>query len=212
MNHATLFTTLLAGSLTLACAHDENREPQSPKPLNADGSGPNYTGPGTPWHDPDPNAVQAPGTIEQSDRHAQATFIAAPGYKLQGLAELKEAREGVKIHIQISAAPPGKKGIHIHQTNDCSDIPNKSMGKHFAPEGHNHGLPTAMQHHLGDLGNIEIDDKGNGELELIIKDANLKQQDAYSFVTRSIVLHESDDKGTGESGDSGKPIACAPIQ
>lgn len=213
MIRSTLSATILAPFLALGCAKS-NEEPRTPQPMNADGSGPSYNGPGTPWQDPDPNktASEPPGTVAQSDRRASSTFIAAPGYKLVGSAELSEVREGVKVHVEVSGAPPGKKGIHIHQTTDCSDIPNKSMGSHFAPEGHSHGLPTAAQRHLGDLGNIEIAQDGSGVLDIIIADANLKTEDARSFVKRSMVLHEAEDNGSGESGDSGKPIACGPIE
>jgi Cu/Zn superoxide dismutase len=65
---------------------------------------------------------------------------------------------------------------------------------------------------LGDLGNIEIAQNGSGVLDIIVSDANLKAEDARSFVQRSVVLHEAEDNGSGESGDSGKPIACGPIQ
>jgi superoxide dismutase, Cu-Zn family len=213
MNRVNVCATLVTGLLSVCCAHEDNREPRTPKPMTADGSGPSYNGPGTPWQDPDPHAAaaQAPGGMEQSDRRAAAAFIAAPGYKLSGSVTFAEIREGVKVHVEVAGAPPGKKGIHIHQTSDCSDIPNKSMGSHFSPEGHAHGLPTADKHHLGDLGNIEIKENGTGELDIIVKDANLKQQDGYSFITRSVVIHEADDKGTGEAGDAGKPIACGPI-
>ena len=113
--------------------------------------------------------------------------------------------------VEITHAPPGTKGIHIHQTADCSDIPNKSMGEHFSPEGRQHGLPTAPEHHLGDLGNIEIDADGTGVLEMTIARANLKPGDPLSFVGKAIVVHAKEDVGTPPSGDSGTPIACAPI-
>jgi superoxide dismutase, Cu-Zn family len=211
MKRTMLLTGLLASALSVSCGQHEGREPRTPKPMNADGSGPTHNGPGTPWQDPDPNE-QPTGAIEQSDRRAGAVFIAAPGHAFRGSAELTEIREGVKIHIQITGAPPGKKGIHIHQTSDCSDIPNKSMGEHFMPEANPHGLPTAHRHHLGDLGNVIINDEGDGELNIVVKGANLRQEDAYSFVTRSVVLHESEDTGGGASGDAGTPIGCAPIQ
>lgn len=146
------------------------------------------------------------------DRDADAEFKSVPGMKIEGDAELEEVKDGVHISVEIENAPAGQKGMHIHQTDDCSDIAKKSMGEHFAPTIPKHGLPEHAEHHLGDLGNITIDKDGKGKLEIDVMGANLKPNDPLSFIGRSIVLHESNDKGTGPSGDSGKPIACAPIR
>lgn len=143
---------------------------------------------------------------------ADAEFKSVPGMNIKGDAELEEIAGGVRIKIEVENAPVGQKGIHIHETDDCSDIANKSMGEHFAPNTPKHGLPNHPEHHLGDLGNITIGKGGEGELTITVMNANLKANDPLSFVGRSIVLHESVDKGTGPSGDSGKPVACAPIR
>ncbi len=154
----------------------------------------------------------AGNTNDDKNREAEAEFKSVPEMKLDGDAELDEVEGGVRIVVEVEHAPPGVKGIHIHQTDNCSDIANKSMGDHFAPTTAKHGLPGAAPHHLGDLGNITIDKDGNGKLEITVAGANLTPNDPLSFVGKSIVIHESNDKGTGPSGDSGKPIACAPIR
>ena len=148
----------------------------------------------------------------ESANKAEAAFKSAPNMNVSGDAQLRTTASGVEIHVEVEGVPPGEKGMHIHQTADCSDIPNKSMGSHFAPQAANHGLPNAAEHHLGDLGNIRINEDGKGTLDITVPGANLRRGDGMSFVGRSIVLHESNDKGTGESGDSGTPIACAPIE
>lgn len=149
---------------------------------------------------------------DRDKREADAEFKSVPNMKIEGDAELHEVAEGVHIVVEVENALPGQKGIHIHQTDNCSDIANKSMGEHFAPTTNKHGLPTAAQHHLGDLGNITIDTDGKGKLEITAVGANLKPNDPLSFIGKSIVIHESNDKGTGASGDAGKPIACAPVR
>ncbi|MEZ4369630.1 MAG: superoxide dismutase family protein [Polyangiaceae bacterium] len=146
-------------------------------------------------------------------REAEAEFESVENMKVAGEAELHETKSGgVAIEVEISGAPVGKKGLHIHQSDNCSDIAGKSMGSHFAPKGHDHGLPSASEHHLGDLGNITIADDGKGKLTITIPHSNLDPDDPNSFIGKAIVLHEADDKGTGKSGDAGKPIACAPIK
>lgn len=143
---------------------------------------------------------------------ADATFIAGPGVKVRGEAELKEVPGGVRIEVDIEDAPPGPKGIHIHQKGDCSNIPGKSMGEHLATTEEPHGLPTEAHHHTGDMGNIEVDASGDGELTFVVPAVHLEGQDARSLAHRAIVIHEKKDIGTGPSGESGKPIACAVIR
>lgn len=155
--------------------------------------------------------VLACGPREPAQRAARADFSAAPGYQLSGKASLREVAGGVVVSVQVEHAPPGKKGIHVHQKSDCSDIPGRSMGEHFSPEVHQHGLPSSVEHHLGDLGNIEIAAGGTGELEVTIPGANLKPGDSSSFLGRAIVIHAQEDVGTPPSGNSGSPIACAAI-
>lgn len=148
----------------------------------------------------------------ETGAEADAEFQAAPGTKITGEAEFTELATGVRIEVEVENAPVGEKGIHIHEKGDCSDIPNKSMGDHFAPKGAKHGLPGAPERHLGDLGNITIDSEGKGKLDITVPGANLKPNDAMSFLGKALVLHESNDKGTGEAGDAGKPVACALIK
>lgn len=144
-------------------------------------------------------------------REAKATFQSAPKMKLSGDAKLEEVATGVKIVIEIENAPPGKKGAHVHEKGDCSDIPGKSMGEHFAPAAAAHALPPNSERHLGDLGNIDVEQSGKARLEITVPNANLKKDDPMSFLGRALVIHEAEDKGSQPSGDSGKPMACAVI-
>lgn len=149
---------------------------------------------------------------KKGDREAEATFTGAEGVDLKGEAELKETEKGLRIEVEVKSAPVGLKGIHVHEKGDCSDIRGKSMGAHFSAGAETHGLPEAHVKHLGDLGNIEIDAKGNGAIEIVVAHANLEPGDAHSFLGKAIVIHTSKDLGTGESGESGEPIACAVIE
>ncbi|HMA92383.1 MAG TPA: superoxide dismutase family protein, partial [Polyangiaceae bacterium] len=141
-----------------------------------------------------------------------ADFEAGKGFKLKGEAEFHETADGVHVVVEVSNAPPGKRGIHIHEKPDCSDIAGKSMGEHYNPMANPHALPPTAARHLGDLGNIEIASNGKGKLEATISSANLKENDPMSLLNRAIVIHEEDDKGVQPSGASGKPMACAVIK
>lgn len=155
------------------------------------------------------DATPTPGTA--SPAQAKAQLQTAPGTNLKGSASFSEHGEGVRVSLSLENAPPGKHGVHIHEKGDCSDIPGKSMGEHFAPRGHQHGLPTAAQRHLGDLGNIDIDDQGRGQLDISAAEAKLARDHKMSFLGKAIVVHAGEDTGQGTSGESGPPIACGVI-
>ncbi len=146
------------------------------------------------------------------DDAAAAQFETAEGISLQGKAELSEVPGGVRIDVVINGAEPGTHAIHIHESDDCSDIPGKSMGEHFNPRNVKHGLPTDATRHLGDLGNIVIRDDGTATMEVVTAGGSLRQDDPESLIGRAIVIHEKPDVGAQPSGDAGKPIACAPIK
>lgn len=155
------------------------------------------------------NAKPRPGV-----RTAEAELKAAEGVEIEGEIEFAETGKGVHIVATVEGAPPGQLGIHIHERGDCSNIKGKSMGGHFAPEGHPHALPSeAGERHLGDLGNIEVGEGGEGRLEISLGKANLNPGDKMSLLGKAIVIHESEDQGTEHqpSGSSGTPIACGVI-
>jgi Cu-Zn family superoxide dismutase len=151
------------------------------------------------------------GLAKLDPADAEATFLAAPKVKLKGEARFNQRDDGVHVDVELSEGPPGTHGLHIHQKADCSDIPGKSMGEHFAPDNHPHGLPSAPAHHLGDLGNIEIASNGTADFEIVVPKANLQKDNARSFLNRALVIHEKRDTGSGKSGESGSPIGCAAI-
>jgi Cu-Zn family superoxide dismutase len=139
---------------------------------------------------------------------------AADGEQIKGNIRFTDTGSGVRIVASLTDASPGEHGIHIHEKGDCSDIPGKSMGGHFAPGGNEHALPDeASQRHLGDLGNIVVGGEGEGRLEITIADANLEPGDPMSFAGKALVIHQGRDSGKAKqpSGDSGTPIACGVI-
>lgn len=168
--------------------------------------------------DPGPSAKEphSPNTPPGSavGRVAEAELDEAPGQDVDGDLKFETAPDGVRISGSIEASP-GVHGFHIHEKGDCSDIAGKSMGAHFAPDGHEHALPTeGANRHLGDLGNVVIEADGKAKLDFVIIGANLTASDAHSLLGRSIVLHASKDVGKAEqpAGDSGTPIACGVIK
>jgi superoxide dismutase, Cu-Zn family len=221
----TTHVVCLAGLLCLpACKRPAEGGPGADQqPEDRAGSRPSAQGPNAAPEAPAPGegapgSARTPPSVAEANRQgdvqpkaADAKFTSVPGVPLNASANLEEVNDGVRIKVSVKAGPPGTKGIHVHQTGDCSDIAGKSMGEHFTPEHHQHGLPQAPEHHLGDLGNIDISPGGQGGLDITVPDANLRAGDPKSFVGKALVIHAGQDIGTGKSGESGQPIACAVI-
>jgi Cu-Zn family superoxide dismutase len=108
-----------------------------------------------------------------------------------------------------------KHGFHIHEFGDLSDGCN-TAGPHYNPIGQSHAGPDDEIRHVGDLGNIQSDENGNGTYE--IEDKLISLMGRYSVVGRSCVVHaDEDDLGRGNfpdsktTGHSGARIACGVI-
>lgn len=159
-------------------------------------------------------AAPAAASTESTAKDSPVTvkIEARSGSKLKGTAKLEPLGQGVKVTLDVSDAPAGQHGAHIHQNADCSSKDAKSAGDHFNPGGHSHGLPAVEARHLGDLGNLEVGKDGKGHLEITIAGANLKSGDKMSFVDRGIVIHEKVDDGGQPTGNAGARIGCGEIK
>jgi len=123
----------------------------------------------------------------------------------------------VKIELNITGLKPnGIHGFHVHEAGDLTDKCT-SMCAHFNPYGTNHGCPGMKERHVGDLGNITANNKG--QTTYTFYDNIIKLRGAKSnIIGRGLIIHEDkDDCGQGgnaeslKTGNSGKRIACAVI-
>ena len=150
-------------------------------------------------------AADAPG-------QARAAIESRSGSTVTGMATFTEVPGDVKVVVHIEKAPPGMHGLHIHEKGDCSDPEAKSAGGHFNPTGMPHAGPMDKEHHAGDLGNIEIDSKGEGHLEITSSMLTVKPG-PNSVVGRAIVFHQkADDLKTQPTGDAGGRLGCGVIK
>lgn len=129
-------------------------------------------------------------------------------------SETPDAGSSVAVTVDLKNAPPGEHGIHVHEFGDCSAEDYASAGEHLNPTGAVHAGPTDAVRHFGDLGNVKVDENGNGQLTETL--AFVGQPAAALqelLIGKAVILHESaDDLTTQPSGNSGKPIACGPIE
>lgn len=108
-------------------------------------------------------------------------------------------------------APSSMHGFHVHEGTDCGAGGFEAAGGHFNPMGMEHGGPEAAEHHAGDLGNVEADDKGVAKVEGMSKMLTLSGK--ASVVGHAVILHEGkDDLKSQPSGDAGRRIACGIVQ
>lgn len=134
---------------------------------------------------------------------------------LVGTATLTEHPEGVNVKLKVEGLSPGFHGFHVHEFSSCEPPHFKSAGNHLNPEGNEHGLMHPKGAHLGDFPNIEADDKGEVDVELLLEGATLLE-DKNSLLkeqgTSLIVAEKQDDGISQPAGDSGARIICGELK
>jgi|SRR5690625_2556003 len=132
-----------------------------------------------------------------------------------GDATFKEVSDGVNIHVKVEGLSKGFHGIHIHEQPKCEGPDFISAGDHLNPDDKKHGLMHPKGSHLGDLPNIEVDDKGKVDVELLLPKATLKEG-RYSLLQKdgtALIIHSEQDDGLSQpSGESGERIACGVLK
>lgn len=136
--------------------------------------------------------------------------------ELIGEIVLKETEKGVELTADLKGLTPGKHGIHLHEIGKCDAPTFETAGAHFNPTKKQHGVDNPLGPHRGDLPNIEVDEAGQVQLNLITADFTLEKGQQTSIFDdngTSIVIHEGeDDYKTDPAGNSGARIACGVIK
>lgn len=133
------------------------------------------------------------------------------GNDVNGVVRFFEEEEGIRVVAEVyDLAPNSKHGFHIHQYGDCSAVDGTSAGGHFNPQDTEHGGPESDERHVGDLGNIEVDENGFAELDMV--DPMLSFEGANSIIGRGIIIHEGeDDLESQPTGAAGSRLSCGVI-
>ncbi|KAA0203741.1 Superoxide dismutase-like [Hyalella azteca] len=137
---------------------------------------------------------------------------------IRGFLKLRQDQPPVgKTHItgHITGLTPGPHGFHIHQTGNLTEG-CKSTGGHYNPFERVHGAPHDHVRHVGDLGNIVANERGEALVD--ITDHQVTLVGPNSVVGRAFVVHEGrDDLGQGghetskTTGNAGGRVGCGVI-
>ncbi|KOC67190.1 Copper chaperone for superoxide dismutase [Habropoda laboriosa] len=134
--------------------------------------------------------------------------------KVMGVIRFAQTPDGCLIDGTVDGLTPGKHGMHIHECGDISQGCD-SVGDHFNPNYTIHGGPEddVFKRHVGDLGNIMVNDSGRATFRIIDKLVKIPD-----IIGRSLVITEKpDDLGRGDNliskidGNSGNRLACGII-
>ena len=188
-----LFRSVLAmiGLVAISCAGGANVGRSSATP-NVDS------------FDESPTAIVANAALQDKDG------------KVVGLVSFRETRLGVRVDVKVTGLPPGKHGMHIHETGKCDAPDFASAGGHFNINGQQHGIPGATTAHAGEMPNLEVNEKGTGTALFYSPMVSLNKAASNGLTFgngTAVVIHANeDDYKTQPSGNSGARIACGVVK
>ncbi|XP_047327677.1 superoxide dismutase [Cu-Zn] 2 [Impatiens glandulifera] len=138
-------------------------------------------------------------------------------HNVRGSLQFVQDLKGGITHVKgrIEGLTPGPHGFHIHALGDTTNGCN-STGPHFNPLNKEHGSPTDLVRHAGDLGNIVAGP--DGVVEVSISDTQIPLSGHHSILGRAVVVHaDPDDLGRGghqlskTTGNAGARVGCGII-
>ena len=148
---------------------------------------------------------------EMAVKHAVCVLQPTKGSQVRGVVHFTTLENGqVRVEAQIEGLEPGSNhGFHVHQYGDLTDESGKSLGGHYNPEGHDHGLPAKEMRHAGDLGNLTAGDDGKAVYSATLGNFSLGGHN--DVIGRGIIVHAAPDDGGQPTGNAGARAAMGVI-
>jgi Cu-Zn family superoxide dismutase len=162
------------------------------------------------------NDSTSANTKASTQQHAEANLQAIyPDTALTGKAVF-DAEAGNKVKMNLQLSIPSKAGksvaVHLHANSDCGDM-GKAAGGHWNPTNGQHGKWGGNSFHSGDIGNVKLDMKGNGNLDLETDLWSIGGDSSTNILNKTIIVHGGEDDFVSQpSGNSGERIGCGVIQ
>jgi superoxide dismutase, Cu-Zn family len=154
--------------------------------------------------------------VAAATKSAHADIVSAQGTQI-GTAKITSSGKGVKIEVKVTHLSPGEHGIHIHTVGKCDGPAFTTAGGHFNPTSAHHGVHNTQDPHphLGDLMNLTVNKKGDGNATFFADGVTLEDgaNSLFHDGGTSLVIHaKADDLMSDPSGNSGDRIACGVIE
>lgn len=149
----------------------------------------------------------------QKTKKAIAILSAKSNSGITGMVTFTEKDGMVTMEANIKDATSGMHAIHIHEKGDCSAPDGKSAGGHWNPTNSDHGKWGKAPFHIGDIGNISVNDNGKGLISSTTDKWCISCDDANkNIIGKAIIVHQgSDDFSSQPSGAAGSRIGCGEI-
>ena len=159
----------------------------------------------------DAGGLDAVDTMQTAMATITGTF---PDSMVSGVAQFSTMAGG-KVKMILHLTIPGKANqsvaVHIHEGGECGDTAKQAMG-HWNPTDAQHGKWGSAGFHSGDIGNISLDAKGYGELNLETDLWSIGGDSQKNILNRTIIVHGGIDDYTSQpSGNAGTRIGCGVI-
>ncbi len=148
------------------------------------------------------------------DVMAMATISGTvPDTTVSGTVEFVQHDGKVKMNFHITAASMANKSVavHLHEMGDCGDMGKMAHG-HWNPTGKEHGKWGTGSFHSGDIGNISLNEKGEGSMELETDLWSIGGDEKTNILNKSVIVHSgTDDYSSQPAGNAGSRIGCGVI-
>lgn len=149
--------------------------------------------------------------VETGGNYADSDLEPTEGSTTRGYAMFVEQDGEIALELDVESAPPGTHAVHIHEFGDCSAPDGTSAGSHWNPASVDHGAWGSDPFHLGDIGNLEVDENGRGRITMSTDLWAIGTGGDNDVVGKSVIVHaEADDFGQ-PTGNAGGRIACGVI-
>ena len=124
----------------------------------------------------------------------------------------KDGKVEMKLILDFPAKANQTVAVHFHEHGDCSDSGEGAHG-HWNPTNEKHGKWGEGEYHSGDIGNIQLDQNGRGEVTLESDRWSIGGDEKTNILDRAIIVHSGvDDYKSQPSGNSGSRIGCGVIK
>lgn len=155
------------------------------------------------------------GGADSSNATAQALLAGTkPDTTVTGTVRFTERNGKVKMMLQVSIPLKANQNVavHIHENGACGDM-GKAAGGHWNPTIVNHGKWGNGSFHLGDIGNISLDARGNGSMEMETSLWTITGTGTNNILNKGIIVHGGTDDYTSQpAGNAGTRIGCGVIE